>query len=81
MVSADSRVRPAARRWCSEGAEVVVDLAGDVALEHADDLLLRSAFFAAPFHVGAGAGVGAHAGDHDGPQGGVGSPVTAGVES
>jgi hypothetical protein len=80
-VSADSGVRPAARTWRSGGAEVVVDLAGDVALEHSDDLFLGLAFFGAPLDVGAGAQVGAHAGDHDVPQRGVGSAVTAGVES
>ena len=63
------------------GAEVGIDLAGDVALEAADDFLLRQALFGAPLDVGAGGGVGAHPGDHDPPQGVVGLPVTAAVEA
>ena len=43
--------------WLADGcAEVVVDLAGDVTLEAADDFLLRQAFFATPLDVGAGRG-------------------------
>ena len=38
-------------------AEVGVDLAGDVTLQAADDLLLGQAFFGAPVDVGAGRGV------------------------
>ena len=59
--------------------DVGVDLAGDVALEHPDDLFLGAAFFAAPFDVDEGAGVGAHAGDHDVPQRGVGLAVPPGL--
>ena len=71
------------RELVSSGAlaQAGVDLAGDVALEAADDFLLRQALFGAPLDVGAGGGVGAHPGDHDPPQGVVGLPVTAAVEA
>jgi hypothetical protein len=46
----------AARRGCSDWAEVVVDLASDVAHEHADDFLLGTAFFGSALDVEAGAG-------------------------
>ena len=49
------------------GAQVVVDLAGDVTLQAADDLLLGEPFLGAPLDVGAGGGVGAHPGDDDPP--------------
>src|SRR5271169_1761183 len=62
------------------GAEVAVDLAGDVTLQAADDLFLRQALFTAPLDVGPRRGVGAHPGDHDPPQGMVGLAVAAGVE-
>jgi hypothetical protein len=65
---------------CLDGSEVVVDLSGDVALEHSDDLFLGQAFFASPLYVGAGAWVCAHAGNHDVPQRCVGLAVAAGVE-
>jgi hypothetical protein len=65
----------------SGGAEVGVDLAGDVAFQAADDLCLGQAFGGAPFDVGAGRGVGAHPGDHNAPQGVVGLPVAGGVEA
>ena len=68
-------------RSVSGGAEVEVDLAGDVALQAADDLCLGQAFGGAPFGVGAGRRVRAHPGDHDAPQGVVGLPVTTGVEA
>src|SRR6516165_2863469 len=61
-------------------AQVRVDLAGDVTLQAADDLLLGQAFLAAPRDVGAGGRMRAHPGDHDPPQGVVGLPVTAAVE-
>ena len=61
-------------------AEVGAGLAGDVALEAADDLLLRQSLRGAPSGVGAGGRVRAHAGEHDPPQGVVGLPVTARVE-
>jgi hypothetical protein len=51
------------------GAEVGVDLAGDVALEAADDFLLGFSFGCAAFGVGAGRRVRAQAGEHDPPQG------------
>src|SRR5712691_11040029 len=41
---------------CEPGAEAVIDLAGDVALETADDLLLVESFAGAAFGVGARAG-------------------------
>ena len=55
----------------------------DVALQAADDLLLRQALFGAPLDVGAGGRVaraGAQPGDHDPPQRVVGLAVTAAVE-
>src|ERR1035438_10864113 len=45
------------------GAEGVVDLAGDVAFETADDFALGLAFGGAAFDVGAGAFAVAHSGD------------------
>jgi hypothetical protein len=36
-----------------EAAQVVVQLAGDVALEDPDDLLFGFAFFGSPLHIGA----------------------------
>src|SRR5690348_4590722 len=60
---------PGARRASAAGAQVTVDLAGDVTLEAADDLLLSQAFLGAPLDVGAGGGMGAHPGDDDPPQG------------
>ena len=56
-----------------------VDLAGDVALEAADDLCLGS-FRGAALGVGAGGRVGAQAGEHDPPQRVVGVAVSAWVE-
>src|SRR6516164_10807791 len=49
------------------GAEVAVDLAGDVTLQAADDLFLRQAFLGAPLDVGQSRRVGAHPGEHDPP--------------
>jgi hypothetical protein len=40
-------------KGCELGAEAVIDLAGDVALETADDLLLVESFAGAAFAVGA----------------------------
>ena len=62
------------------GSQVGVDLAGDVALQAADDLLLRQPFRSAPPDVGASGPVGAHPGDHDPPQGMVCFAVPAAVE-
>src|ERR1019366_5671438 len=67
-------------RASAGGAEVGVDLAGDVALEAADDLGLGFTLCCAAFDVGAGGRVGAHAGEQDPPQGVVGLAVSAGVE-
>jgi hypothetical protein len=58
---------PGAWGSVSGGAQAVVDLAGDIALETADDLCLGQALCGAPLDVGAGRGVGAHPGDHDPP--------------
>jgi hypothetical protein len=49
------------------GAEVGIDLAGDVALQAADDFLLGFSFGCAAFGVGAGGRVRAQAGEHDPP--------------
>src|SRR5215470_6110675 len=61
-------------------AQVRIDLAGDVALQAADDLGLGLSFFRAAFDIGAGGRVRSHAGEYDPPQGMVGLPVTTGVE-
>src|SRR5947207_8720861 len=61
-------------------AEGVVDLAGDVALEAADDLFPGLALGGAPGRVGLGARVVGQAGHGDRPQRGVGLPVAAAVE-
>ena len=63
------------------GAEVGVDLAGDVTFEAAGDLGLRLSFAGAALDVGAGGRVGAHAGEHDPPERVVGLAVSAGVEA
>jgi hypothetical protein len=60
---------------------VVVDLAGDVALEAAQDVELGQALLGAPFHVGPGRWVAAHPDQGDAPQGVVGLAVAAAVES
>jgi hypothetical protein len=65
----------------SGDAEVAVDLAGDVTLQAADDLLLSQALPAAPLDVGPRRGMGAHPGDHDPPQGVAGLAVAAGIEA
>ena len=76
------RVRPPPELGCypAAGAEVAVDLAGDVALEAADDLRLGLSFCRAALDVGAGGRVRAQPGEHDPPQGVVGLAVAAGVE-
>src|SRR5215210_3681012 len=63
------------------GAEGAVDLAGDVALEAADDLGLGLAFGGAALGVGAGAFAAAQAADGDHVQGAVGVAVAAVVEA
>ena len=63
------------------GAEGVVDLAGDVAFEAADDFALGLAFGGAAFDVGAGAFAVAHSGDGDQVQSAVGLAVAAVVEA
>src|SRR5690606_14532949 len=64
--------------WCGDE---LVELAGDVAFEAADDLLLGQAVFGASFHVGAGAGVPAQAADGDPVERFVGLSVAAAVEA
>src|SRR5690606_19375637 len=64
--------------WCGDD---LVELAGDVAFEAADDLLLGLALLGASFHVGAGAGVPAQAAEHDPVEGGVGLAVAASVQA
>lgn len=63
------------------GAEVAVDLAGDVTLAATDDLSLGQSLGAAPLHVRACARFGAHRGQHNPPQRMVGLAVTGGVET
>ena len=69
--------------WVLPGgrAQLAVDLAGDVALEAADDLRLGLSFCRAALSVGACGRIRAQAGEHDPPQGVVGLAVTAGVEA
>src|SRR5438309_7854759 len=62
------------------GAEGVVDLAGDVALETADDLFLVEAFGGAAFGVGAGAGAAAEPADGDQVERAVCFAVAAAIE-
>src|SRR5438132_3313635 len=70
--------------WWGEGGEVgaegVVDLAGDVALEAADDLFLVEALGVAAFGVGAGAWTVAESADGDQMECSVGFAVAAAVE-
>src|SRR5260221_2768775 len=76
--------RPGKLRGSDAVAELVVDLAGDVALQAADDLFPGQPFLGAPLDVGAGGRVaraGAHPGDHDPPQGVVSLAVAAAVEA
>src|ERR1700691_2518336 len=58
----------------------LVDLAGDISFEAADDLFLGQALGGAALDVGTGGGVVAHAGDDDHVEGAVGLPVAAAVE-
>ena len=64
-----------------EACEVVVDLAGDVALQTAHDVELGQALFGAPLHIGPGWWVTVHADQGDAPQGVVGLTVAATVEA
>ena len=88
--------RPSAGEWCQPvagpasplgaiygvgGSEVVVDLAGDVALEDPDDLSLAFAFGGAALDVGPRSRVAAHAGEGDPPERLVGVAVSAPVEA
>src|SRR5712691_7396605 len=71
-------------RWLEAGeigVERVVELAGDVALEAADDLAFGEAFGGAAGGVGAGAGAVAESADGDHVQRLVGAAVAAAVES
>src|SRR5271170_5558238 len=79
--AADSRAGPPGEcGLASGGAEVGVDLAGDVALQAADDFLLGFSFGRAAFGVGAGGRVRAQASEHDPPQGVAVLAVAARVE-
>ena len=80
VAAAVERARPSPGLGALGGAEVAVGLAGDVALQAADDLSFRQSLGGAPLDLGAGGGVAAHPGDHDAPQGVVGLAVAAGVE-
>ena len=60
--------------------EVRVDLAGDVALEAADDFSLAEAFSGAAFDVVAGGLMVPHPDDGDDVEGAVGGPVAAAAE-
>ena len=79
-VSGSYRARPATAIVVSVASEMLVDLAGDVTLEDADDLWLLSSFIEASCDVGAGTRVAAHAREHDAPQRMVGLSVPAAVE-
>ena len=61
--------------------QVGVNLAGDVALEHADGLALGATVFDPAFHVGLGSRIRCQPGDHDVPQRPVGLAVPAAVEA
>src|ERR687886_1453828 len=67
-------------RRLRRGAEIAEDLAGDEALQAADDLRLRLPLARASADVVEGRLVAAHAGDDDPVEGGVGPPVAAAVE-
>src|SRR5665811_1625225 len=60
--------------------QVAIDLTGDVALEDADDLALRSAFFQPSLDVGPGAWIVAHPHDHHCPESRVGLAVAPSVQ-
>ena len=59
----------------------MVDLAGDVALQHADDLALGTTFLHSALHVGLSLGIGGQPGDDDDPEGAVGLAITSPVQS
>jgi len=61
--------------------QIVVDLAGDVALEAPEGFFLGESFLGAPLDVGPGSRVVDHAGDDDVPERGVGLAVAAPVEA
>src|SRR5438067_1527059 len=68
VASGHYRARPATPGLALVTGQVSIDLAGDVALEHPDDLRLGEPFGNSPFDIDAGAFVAAHAGQHDAPQ-------------
>jgi hypothetical protein len=80
-VSGSYWARPATPIVGSVASEMLVDLAGDVTLEDADDLRLRSSLIEASCDVGAGTHVAVHAREHDAPQRMVGLSVPAAVET
>ena len=59
---------------------MLVDLAGDVALETAQDVQLGQALFGPPINIGPGRCVAVHTDQGDAPQGVVGAAVAAPVE-
>src|ERR1019366_9731490 len=83
--AADDRGDLSRRLWCGVvgevGAKGVVDLAGDVALEAAEDLALGLAFGGPSLRVGAGALAVAQSADGDQVQCPVGLAVAAVVEA
>jgi hypothetical protein len=66
---------------CSAVEKVVVDLAGEVSLETADNLSVGLALLGAAFDIGNGGGVKAHTHDHCPVERAVGLAVPGGVES
>ena len=61
--------------------QVAVELAGDIALEEADDVSLGPSFLHFALEVGGGLGVMCDADHDDAPQRAVGGAVTTAVES
>ena len=59
---------------------MVVDLAGDVALQTAHDVELGQALVGPPLHIGPGRRVAAHPDQGDPPQGVVGVAVAAAIQ-
>jgi hypothetical protein len=59
---------------------VVVDLAGDVALQTAHDVELGQALLGPPFHIDPGLRVAAHPDQGDPPQGVVSVAVTTAIQ-
>jgi hypothetical protein len=83
LLCSSSRLRAGVglRRCSAGGREVVVDLAGDVALEASDDLSLAEAFGCAAVDVVAGGLMAAHLDDGDDVEGAVRGAVAAAAEA